>query len=52
MSRILIRDFQKEARAGVWVVTYAHNRYLSVFGSLLILLENETRIDTAEPEGV
>jgi hypothetical protein len=52
MSRILMRDFQIEARVGVCVVTDSFNRYSSAFALLFILLEDETRIDAAKPEGV
>jgi hypothetical protein len=44
MSRILMRDFQKEPGRG--------DRYFSAFASLFVFLEDETRIDAAKPEGV
>jgi len=44
ISEFQMRDFQKEARVG--------DRYFSAFASLFILLEDETRIDAAKPEGV
>jgi hypothetical protein len=47
-----MRDFQKEPRAGVCVVIYSFSRYFSAFALLFILLEDETRIDAAKPEGV